>query len=537
MINNFVIFLEGATSDENEAIRQRVIDIKFTKGRSRLSGIFVGFGNIICDNSDGYFDSFEFSPYRKIEVATYHQYSTGGSFPIFFRHNLILGYEKAFKKNEVEKTIEFVFEDRLTFLNKKKCPTKTYKNETAYTIIRELVYAATGSYPYVYTNSETIPFLSINDKITVQEALQKVLEATGGFIIAENTVIYAYTGLYSPITSQNITIDENELLNFSIYEKEGAYYDKSSLKIEEYTFKDNVEKVYEGVRAENILVPAGGLGVSEEYYLELDDPIHFLGASSTVEFEADTGLTFDTTTYNSNLQTGNVPACSNSVKIKVTNSTGTTKEIKKLNLFGKKYYTKKVDAMYHPTSSDESELFFENSLVQDRTQAGKIAALNLARKNFEETYVIQTELFRYDSSEFDYWKTIILDNLGLRYAFKIGSYDFSEANNNLLTPIEISFDFANNILEAKFRKSHYLYNDYSSSNVSFKEYLAQGKGEISGDGEPPSPPSNLVLNSSQPSGEYKSVLNISYTASPSTDVKFYNIEHRTEQSSARRCLV
>lgn len=388
------------------------------------------------------------------------------------------------------------FKDKWQLIKDTICTDKTWKDTSLYNIIVDIIEMTSETSYLVQDPDITVNWFSVTNDDKVKDVLDALAESLKGDCYYSADGVLAFTaGFAAPFsTTTQYDFGLSSVSDVTV-DSGNSEYDHSSVSFVKHEFKENSDEVYNATTSNNAwLIPPEGIGVDDDYFVQLTDDIYSLDA--TVEFEADTELTFVQSVYNSNFQTGSQPKRSDRVQIRITNSSATTKEVRLLRINGKVLRTIQGKAVY---STGTNALEISSSVVDDAEWAGK-----LAQFSYEERAKDQNSL---QLAELDF-----TPDLGEKFNFDSVRYVL---NSISLTHKTVS------LAGLKDRISPFVYDSASITYIRENEFTELG------DGLPPEPPTNFALATSQ-GAEYNSIITASWDASTSNDVSGYELEYKPQ---------
>jgi hypothetical protein len=463
-----------------------MLDCQVAKKLSYLGKISPNQGTLVLDN----IQSYTLSALENQTVQLKDDDDT-----VFFTGVTLKG-----KTSVDKKTVQLPIRDKWYSIRDTACTNKTWKNTSLQTIIEDII-DMTGETSYSVANpSITVSWFSVSVDDKVRDVLEELARSLAAYCYYDSAGTLQFTAGFNSSfsTSTAATLTNSEVSSVTIDSKTDEY-DYSEVSFAKKEFKGNKEEVYNGANSTNHwLVESGGVGVSEDYYVELDKRIYELEAYADVAFTADAELTLDSTVYNSNFQSGSQPSQDNIIKIKIANSSGITKDISEFVIEGKAIREVRGTATY---SSGNRVLQLTSDVVDDATWAGKLAQYSLEQSTGVENLNINL-------AELDYTLDI---------ADKI-TYDSARYVIDSISMTAKSV----RITGFKDRDSAF---SYTSSDV---RYIRSSETDIAGDGLDPEAPTGLSLSTEQPAGEYVSEITATWTASTSIDVVKYIVEYKKQ---------
>ncbi|MCK9327100.1 MAG: hypothetical protein M0P69_16525, partial [Bacteroidales bacterium] len=200
------------------------------------------------------------------------------------------------------KTVQLPIKDKWHTIKDTSCTNKTWKDASFKTIVEDII-DLTGETSYVIEEPTlTVTWFSTNEKDKVRDVLEELANSIGAYCYYDSSGTLRFTAGFNSSFSTSTVADFNHSMASGITtERKANDYDYSEVAFVLPEFKANMEQIYNGASKDNSwLIGASGIGTSDEYRIKLDYPVYELDSYSGVTFVADSELTFDQTTYESN---------------------------------------------------------------------------------------------------------------------------------------------------------------------------------------------------------------------------------------------
>jgi len=366
----------------------RVLDCRIDINDSWLGKLVANEATVLLDNSD---DFFTLDTSGNVQNGYSELVEDGLTVTIDIDGvRKFTGYVHRSPRLSVNrKTIQIKAKDKWKQFDKKYCQNKVYLNASFLTVLQDLIQQ--GGESLGNTSLEdpglTITFWHVADDKKLTDALTELVKSVGGQLYYdENGILIFKAGFrsaFSTTTKATFTVSKISDLELSY---SGEKYDLVEVKTNSKVLKDKLRPIYVGATADDPLdVPSAGLPEDNDdgYYAQLDKPIWYLDDYANVDWEAPSGVALDQTTYESNFQdiANHVPANPYKLTLKITNTTGTDKQVTDFKIYGKEVEEETLIA-YYPTTTSNTKYSFESEIIPD-----KVWATALAKWLYEELAV------------------------------------------------------------------------------------------------------------------------------------------------------
>lgn len=286
--------------------------------------------------------------------------------------SLFAGYIDRTAWNESKQTVRLTVKDFLylsldkkvgpvLFLNKAVSDVLDWVADQIGVNLRILPDAAGSKYDPI------LPYFYWED-VTIQNILSDIARDLGGKVYLASgtephTLVVEYGCLYTDYsTSAIFEFDMNDVEDVDI-----DYPPRASnvFEVEGVQIKEVSGTVFEGANYENPwTIPAGGIGVDDEHYIEFEAPVIYI---DEYVFDADAGITFDETVWESNFVDGDpTKPLINPFKAKIKITATSEGEVWTFKVLGKAIHEDRiVETIDNSASSPERTWKIQSKMIID----------------------------------------------------------------------------------------------------------------------------------------------------------------------------
>jgi hypothetical protein len=238
------------------------------------------------------------------------------------------GLIEKYEYDIAKQTVKIICKDKWKKSRDTKAEEKYYFEKSFDFILKDLLgQIGITDFSNIYEITDTIQYFYTNGEVEVADEIEKLMTAVGGYIYFDEDGIISFDGGFYPYKSAPIdtttkaTFYPDEYANLNLKNPS----ETGKIRVEAKTFKqkDELVPIY---TQKNMQIPTNPYPESpEELFAEFDNPVFFVQSLNDISFYSNTGVSLDSTVYNSNFADGNIPK--NPKKFKLSFLGGGTGEV------------------------------------------------------------------------------------------------------------------------------------------------------------------------------------------------------------------
>ncbi|MDK2899590.1 MAG: hypothetical protein PWQ45_92 [Thermosipho sp. (in: thermotogales)] len=238
------------------------------------------------------------------------------------------GLIEKYEYDIAKQTVKIICKDKWKKSRDTKAEEKYYFEKSFDFILKDLLgQIGITDFSNIYEITDTIQYFYTNGEVEVADEIEKLMTAVGGYIYFDEDGIISFDGGFYPYKSAPIdtttkaTFYPDEYANLNLKNPS----ETGKIRVEAKTFKkkDELVPIY---TQKDMQIPTNPYPESpEELFAEFDNPVFFVQSLNDISFYSNTGVSIDSTVYNSNFADGNIPK--NPKKFKLSFLGGGTGEV------------------------------------------------------------------------------------------------------------------------------------------------------------------------------------------------------------------